>query len=61
MQRNSHTKKNKPSLDFLRENAHLRVRTNMFGAIIALYYRMRFTVIFRRKVCVCEYANYHGI
>lgn len=26
--------KNKPSLDFLRENAHLRVRTNMFGAIM---------------------------
>jgi asparaginyl-tRNA synthetase len=26
--------KNKPSLDFLRENAHLRVRTNIFGAIM---------------------------
>jgi asparaginyl-tRNA synthetase len=26
--------KNKPSLDFLRENAHLRVRTNLFGAIM---------------------------
>jgi asparaginyl-tRNA synthetase len=26
--------KNKPSLDYLRENAHLRVRTNMFGAIM---------------------------
>jgi asparaginyl-tRNA synthetase len=26
--------KNKPSLDFLRENAHLRVRTNMFQAIM---------------------------
>jgi asparaginyl-tRNA synthetase len=36
MQRNSDTtKKNKPSLDFLRENAHLSVRTNMFGAIMS--------------------------
>jgi asparaginyl-tRNA synthetase len=26
--------KNKPSLDFLRENAHLRPRTNVFGAIM---------------------------
>ena len=26
--------KNKPSLDFLRENAHLRPRTNLFGAIM---------------------------
>ena len=26
--------KNKPSLEFLRENAHLRVRTNIFGAIM---------------------------
>jgi asparaginyl-tRNA synthetase len=26
--------KNKPSLDFLRENAHLRVRTNMFQSIM---------------------------
>ena len=26
--------KNKPSLDFLRENAHLRVRTNIFGAVM---------------------------
>jgi asparaginyl-tRNA synthetase len=34
MQRNSHKPKNKPSLDYLRENAHLRVRTNMFGAIM---------------------------
>jgi asparaginyl-tRNA synthetase len=34
MQRNSDT--TKTDLDFLRENAHLRVRTNMFGAIITL-------------------------
>jgi asparaginyl-tRNA synthetase len=27
------TNKDKPSLDYLRENAHLRVRTNMFGAL----------------------------
>jgi asparaginyl-tRNA synthetase len=32
MQRNSHTVK-KHYRVFLRENAHLRVRTNMFGAI----------------------------
>jgi asparaginyl-tRNA synthetase len=43
--------KNKPSLDFLHENAHLRVRTNMFGAIMRVrsVYRLPFIVIFRKK------------
>ena len=34
--------KNRPSLEFLRENAHLRMRTNTFSAIM----RMRSTVAF---------------
>ena len=36
--------KNKPSLDFLRENAHLRVRTNMFGAIMRVRSVLSFAV-----------------
>jgi len=36
--------KNKPSLDFLRENAHLRVRTNMFGAIMRVRSVLAFAV-----------------
>ncbi|WP_374174181.1 asparagine--tRNA ligase [Flavobacterium tructae] len=43
--------KNKPSLDFLRENAHLRVRTNMFGAIMRVRSVLSFAVhnYFQRK------------
>jgi asparaginyl-tRNA synthetase len=36
--------KNKPSLDFLRENAHLRVRTNMFQAIMRVRSVLSFAV-----------------
>lgn len=36
--------KNKPSLDFLRENAHLRVRTNIFGAIMRVRSVLSFAV-----------------
>jgi len=36
--------KNKPSLDFLRENAHLRARTNMFGAIMRVRSVLSFAV-----------------
>jgi asparaginyl-tRNA synthetase len=36
--------KNKPSLDFLRENAHLRARTNMFGAIMRIRSVLSFAV-----------------
>ena len=36
--------KNKPSLDYLRENAHLRVRTNMFGAIMRVRSVLSFAV-----------------
>ncbi len=36
--------KNKPSLDFLRENAHLRVRTNVFGAIMRVRSVLSFAV-----------------
>ncbi len=36
--------KNKPSLDFLRENAHLRTRTNMFGAIMRVRSTLSFAV-----------------
>ena len=36
--------KNKPSLDFLRENAHLRVRTNAFGAIMRVRSVLSFAV-----------------
>ncbi|MDA6072413.1 asparagine--tRNA ligase [Flavobacterium sp. AC] len=36
--------KNRPSLDFLRENAHLRVRTNMFGAIMRVRSVLSFAV-----------------
>jgi asparaginyl-tRNA synthetase len=36
--------KNKPSLDFLRENAHLRVRTNLFGAIMRVRSVLSFAV-----------------
>jgi asparaginyl-tRNA synthetase len=54
--------KNKPSLDYLRENAHLRVRTNMFGAIM----RVRSVChccaqLFSRKGFVCKYANHYWI
>jgi asparaginyl-tRNA synthetase len=42
--------KNKPSLDYLRENAHLRVRTNMFGAIMRVRSVLSFAVqLFSRK------------
>ena len=36
--------KNKPSLDFLRENAHLRVRTNAFGAIMRIRSVLSFAI-----------------
>ncbi len=36
--------KNKPSLDFLRENAHLRVRTNIFGAVMRVRSVLSFAV-----------------
>ena len=36
--------KNKPSLDFLRENAHLRTRTNMFQAIMRVRSVLSFAV-----------------
>ena len=36
--------KNKPSLDFLRENAHLRPRTNLFGAIMRVRSVLSFAV-----------------
>ena len=36
--------KNKPSLDFLRENAHLRVRTNIFGAVMRIRSVLSFAV-----------------
>ncbi|WP_293871845.1 asparagine--tRNA ligase [Flavobacterium sp.] len=36
--------KNKPSLDFLRENAHLRVRTNAFGAIMRVRSVLSFAI-----------------
>ena len=36
--------KNKPSLDYLRENAHLRVRTNMFGGIMRVRSVLSFAV-----------------
>jgi asparaginyl-tRNA synthetase len=51
--------KNKPSLDYLRENAHLRVRTNMFGAIMRVRSVLSFAVqLFSRKGFVCKYNNY---
>jgi asparaginyl-tRNA synthetase len=42
----------KHRLEFLRENAHLRVRTNAFGAIMRVRSVLSFAVhnIFRRKV-----------
>jgi aspartyl/asparaginyl-tRNA synthetase len=50
MQRNFRYSQRTNRLDFLRENAHLRVRTNMFGAIMrASVYRLPFIVIFRKK------------
>jgi asparaginyl-tRNA synthetase len=49
MQRNFRYSQNKPSLDFLRENA-LRVRTNMFGLLcVRSVYRLPFIVIFRKR------------
>ncbi|KGO91430.1 asparagine--tRNA ligase [Flavobacterium subsaxonicum] len=36
--------KNKPSLEFLRENAHLRVRTNAFGAIMRVRSVLSFAI-----------------
>jgi asparaginyl-tRNA synthetase len=50
--------KNKPSLDYLRENAHLRVRTNMFGAIMRVRSVLSFAVhsYFQEKFV---YVTYH--
>lgn len=36
--------KNKPSLEFLRENAHLRVRTNVFGAVMRVRSVLSFAI-----------------
>ncbi|AWH86904.1 asparagine--tRNA ligase [Flavobacterium album] len=36
--------RNKPSLEFLRENAHLRVRTNVFGAIMRVRSVLSFAI-----------------
>jgi asparaginyl-tRNA synthetase len=46
--------KNKPSLDYLRENAHLRVRTNMFGAIMRVRSVLSFAVhsYFQERICI---------
>jgi asparaginyl-tRNA synthetase len=46
----------KQSLDFLRENAHLRVRTNMFGAIITLCIIVCGSQLFSGERFICEYA-----
>jgi asparaginyl-tRNA synthetase len=36
--------KNRPSLEYLRENAHLRFRTNLFGAIFRVRHSLAFAV-----------------
>ena len=36
--------RNKPSLEFLRENAHLRVRTNVFGAVMRVRSVLSFAI-----------------
>ncbi len=47
--------KNKPSLDFLREMAHLRFRTNTFGAIFRVRNTLSFAIhkFFNEKGFVC--------
>jgi asparaginyl-tRNA synthetase len=54
--------KKSQSLEFLRENAHLRFRTNTFGAI----FRVRNTLVIRgapvfpgERLCVPAYAGYY--
>ena len=36
--------KNRPSLEFLRENAHLRVRTNLFSAVFRIRHALAFSI-----------------
>ncbi len=52
----------KHSLEFLRENAHLRIRTNMFGAIMRVRSTLAFAVhqyFQEQRLFLCEYANYY--
>jgi aspartyl/asparaginyl-tRNA synthetase len=36
--------KNRPSLEFLREQAHLRIRTNVFGAVFRIRHALQFAI-----------------
>jgi aspartyl/asparaginyl-tRNA synthetase len=50
-------------LEFLRENAHLRFRTNTFGAIFRVRNTLSFAVhpVFSGAgVCLFAHADYHG-
>ena len=54
----------KHSLEFLREKAHLRVRTNTFSAVMRMRAALAFAVhqYFRgKRILPCTYTYYYGV
>jgi hypothetical protein len=61
MQRNSDTAKEQTSLDFYEKCAFACSYEYVWCYYARCVQFTSFIVIFRKKVCVCEHANHHGI
>ena len=53
--------RNRPTLEYLREIAHFRFRTNTFGAVFRVRHSLAFSVhkFFNEKVCIHAYADHY--